>query len=68
MMEKVGDSVTEKEMLKLSVEEFSRVQRYMRLSDKSSEAYTEMKERYTELKVILTASGLNLTELDRIKE
>ena len=55
-------------MLKLSVEEFSRVQRYMRLSDKSSEAYTEMKERYTELKVILTASGLNLTGLDRINE
>ena len=60
--------MTEKEMLKLSVEEFSRVQRYMRLSDRASEAYTEMKERYTELKVILMASGLNLTELDRIKE
>ncbi len=49
-------------------EEFSRVQRYMRLSDKNSEAYAEMKERYIELKVILTASGINLTELDRIKE
>ncbi len=56
------------EMLKISVEEFSRVQRYMRLSDKNSEAYAEMKERYIELKVILTASGINLTELDRIKE
>ncbi len=56
------------EMLKISVEEFSRVQRYMRLSDKNSEAYAEMKERYIELKVILTASGINFTELDRIKE
>ncbi len=56
------------EMLKIFVEEFSRVQRYMRLSDKNSEAYAEMKERYIELKVILTASGINLTELDRIKE
>ena len=60
--------MTEKEMLKVSVEEFSRVQRYMRLSDKNSEAYNEMKERYIELKVILTASGINLTELDKIKE
>lgn len=55
-------------MLKLSVEEFSRTQRYMRLVDKDSEAYQEMKERYIELKVILTVSGVNLTELDRIKE
>ncbi len=60
--------MTEKEMLKISVEEFSRVQRYMRLSDKNSEAYNEMKERYIELKVILTASGINLSELDKIKE
>lgn len=60
--------MAEKEMLKISVEEFSRVQRYMRLSDKNSEAYAEMKERYIELKVILTASGINLTELDKIKE
>lgn len=58
----------DKEMLMISVEEFSRVQRYMKLSDKNSEAYAEMKERYIELKIILTASGINLTELDRIKE
>jgi hypothetical protein len=32
------------------------------------EAYREMKRRYTALKVILTASGINLTELDFIKE
>ncbi len=55
-------------MLKLSVEEFSRLQRYMLLSDKNSEAYQSMKERYIELKVILSFSGVNLTELDRIKE
>lgn len=58
----------DKEMLMASVEEFSKVQRYMKLSDKNSEAYAEMKERYIELKIILTASGINLTELDRIKE
>lgn len=58
----------EKEMLKMTVEEFSRVQNYMLLSEKDSEAYKLMRERYIELKVILTISGVNLTELDRIKE
>ena len=60
--------MTEGEMLKLSVEEFSRVQGYMLLVDKESEAYKSMKRRYAELKVILMASGINLTEIDYIKE
>ena len=60
--------MTEKEMLKLSVEEFSRLQSYMLLADKKSDIYKAMKRRYIELKVILTSSGINLTELDRIKE
>lgn len=60
--------MTEGEMLKLSVEEYSRLQGYMLLVDKESEAYQSMKVRYIELKVILSSSGVNLTELDRIKE
>ncbi len=60
--------MTEKEMLKVSVEEFSRLQTYMILSDADSESYKAMKIRYIELKVILTSSGVNLTQLDRIKE
>lgn len=60
--------MTEGEMLKLSVEEFSRIQRYMMLAEKDSEVYRAMKERYIDLKVILSASGVNLTEIDRIKE
>lgn len=60
--------MTEKEMLKLSVEEFSRVQRYMLLSEKDTEAYKAMKERYYERKVILTISSVSLTNLDHINE
>ena len=60
--------MTEKEMLQKNVEEFSRLQGYMLLTDKESDAYKAMKVRYTELKIILTVSGVNLTELDRIKE
>ena len=58
----------EKEMLQKNIEEFSRLQRYKKISEKDSPAYAEMKERYIELKVILSSSGVNLTELDRIKE
>ena len=65
---KTGDCMSEKEMLKISVEEFSRLQDYMMDTDKESTAYKKMKRRYIELKVILTASGINLTELDIIKE
>ena len=57
---KGDENMSEKEMLKISIEAFSRVQRYMRLSDKNSEAYAEMKERYIELKIFLTVSGINL--------
>ena len=61
--------MTEKEMLKISVEEFARVQKYMPLTEnKDSAAYKEIRGRYIELKVILTTSGVNLTELDIIKE
>ncbi len=55
-------------MVKISIEEFSRLQRYMLIAGKDSEVYQEMKIRYIELKVILTAAGTNLSELDRIKE
>ena len=52
--------MAEGEMLKLSVEEFSRLQDYMIDTDKDSTAYKKMKRRYIELKVILSASGVLL--------
>ncbi len=60
--------MTEKEMMQRNVEEFERLQDYMISCDKESEAYVKMQRRYMALKVILTASGVNLTELDIIKE
>lgn len=60
--------MTEKEMIKISVEEFVQLQSYMILADKDSEVYKTMKIRYNALKVMLTSFGINLTELDRIKE
>lgn len=60
--------MTEKEMIKISIEEFSRLQRYMAVAGKESEVYQQMKERYLDLKAILTSSGVNISNIDRIKE
>ena len=60
--------MSKEELMKISVEEFSRLHDYMIDTDKESNAYRKMKRRYIELKVILTASGVNLTELDILKE
>ena len=61
-------TITEKEMMQRNIEEFVQLQSYMLLADKDSEVYKAMKVRYNTLKVILTSSGINLTDIDRIKE
>ena len=38
------------------------------VKDKDVETYNMMYERYIELKVILSSLGVNLTEIDRIKD
>ena len=60
--------MTEKEIIQRNIEEFSRLQTYMIAIEKDSGGYRLMKDRYTELKVILTSFGINLTEIDKIKE
>ena len=58
----------EKEMLKISIEEFSRLQDYMLACEKDSAVYKLMLVRYLDLKAILTSSGINLTDIDRVKQ
>ena len=62
------NEINTQELIQKNIEEFSRLQTYMVLVDKNSEAYKVMKIRYIELKVILTSFDTNLTELDVIKE
>ena len=54
--------------LRVTIEEFSRLQDYMISAEKESEVYKKMKKRYIELKVILQSMQVNLTEIDYIKE
>ncbi len=60
--------MTEKELMQRNIEEFSRLQDYMMEDGKDAKAYQTMLKRYLDLKAILQASGVNLTDIDRIKE
>lgn len=53
-----------------SINEFSRVQDWMVLAKKNNdnETYEQIYKRYIELKVTLSSLGVNITELDRMKE
>ena len=42
--------MTEKEIIKVSIEEFSRLQNYMLVTEKESESYKRIKDRDTEIK------------------
>lgn len=65
----VLEEMSKEELMKISVEEFSRLQKWMlSTNDKNSETYNLMHERYVELKVILSSLSVNITDLDKIKD
>lgn len=55
------------ELVKITVEEFSRLQEYMSACEKDSKVFSLMLVRYNELKIILQALGVSLNELDHMK-
>ncbi len=58
------------DIVKDSVVEFSRLQNWMVSAKENGDmvTYKMMLDRYKELKVILTVAGVNLQEIDKIKE
>ena len=57
------------DIIKDYVSEFSRIQDWMiPIKETNPDTYNSMHKRYLELKVTLTTLGVNLTELDKIKE
>lgn len=58
------------EITKTAMDEFENIQRYMALAKKENavETYAELKKRYHYLKALLNVSGVNLTDIDEIKE
>lgn len=58
------------EIIERAIRDFRIVQRRMMLAKKENavETYEDLKEEYISLKVSLASFGVNVTELDRIKE
>lgn len=58
------------EVAKQAIDDFKKIQRYMLLAKKenATETYAELKEEYLSLKAILNVAGVNLTDIDHIKE
>ncbi len=58
------------EMIERNINDFQRVQRRMILAKKenATETYNDLKEEYISLKAILNVAGVDLNELDKIKE
>ena len=58
------------EITKAAIDDFNDIQEYMLLAKKenAAETYAKLKKKYLSLKAILTFAGVNLTDIDEIKE
>ncbi|MCI9445919.1 MAG: hypothetical protein HFH36_00745 [Lachnospiraceae bacterium] len=58
------------EIVKAAIEDFKKIQEYMILAKKenAAETYAKLKDEYLSLKAILNVAGVNLTDIDKIKE
>lgn len=58
------------EVTKAALDDFKKIQKYMLLAKKENahETYSELKDEYLTIKALLQVSGVNLTDIDKIKE
>ncbi len=58
------------EVTKVALDDFKKIQKYMQLAKKenATETYAELKEEYLTIKALLQVSGVNMTDIDKIKE
>lgn len=58
------------EIAKAAIDDFKKIQSYMLLAkeENATKTYAELKKEYLSLKAILNFAGVNLTDIDEIKE
>lgn len=58
------------EVIKQALDDFKKIQEYMLLAKKenATETYAKLKDEYLTMKALLQVSGVNLTDIDKIKE
>ena len=66
----VIEEMNNAEIMKNAMDDFKDIQEYMLLTKEKNAAktYAKLKEQYLILKALLNSLGVNLTEIDRIKE
>lgn len=55
---------------KAAIDDYKKIQKYMILAkeENATKTYAELKDEYLSLKAILQVSGVNLADIDKIKE
>lgn len=58
------------EIMKAALDDFKKIQKYMLLAkeENAEKTYAELKDEYLTIKAMLNVAGVNLTDLDKIKE
>ncbi|MCM1256420.1 MAG: hypothetical protein NC307_01020 [Roseburia sp.] len=58
------------EIAKAAIDDFKEIQEYMILAKEENavKTYAKLKKKYLSLKAILNVAGVNLTDIDEIKE
>lgn len=58
------------EITKAAIDDFKEIQEYMFLAkeENAQKTYAKLKKKYLALKAILNVAGVNLTDIDEIKE
>ena len=58
------------EVTKAAIDDFKKIQKYMLLAKEENavKTYAELKDEYLSLKAILQVSGVNLADIDKMKE
>lgn len=66
----VMEELNNAEIMKNAMDEFKDIQEYMTLAkeEKAIKTYSKLKEQYLLLKALLNSLGVNLTDIDKIKE
>lgn len=58
------------EVTKTALDDFKKIQEYMLLARKenATETYEKLKDEYLTIKALLSVSGVNLVDIDKIKK
>ena len=61
---------TNLEIAKTAIDDFKDIQEYMLIAkeENAEKTYAKLKKKYLTLKAILNVAGVNLTDIDEIKE